>query len=189
MSTSQEFLNIARTYGNEQKWNEMEENYIKAIKLENVEAMIELADFYSEEGFIDYSVIDHCRAQKYYKMAIEKGSVEAMRKLGYFYHYIDRNCEYNSDKIYQYYSMAIEKGDIESMYLMAQYYKWGQEYEKMEEYFLMAHEKGNKSALQALLNHYQNKVNEYVKNIEKYGEEYKKYIAKLSDITKMISVA
>jgi TPR repeat protein len=163
------------------KWKK---NYMSAIKLGNIQAMVELADFYSEE--VD-SPMDQRSAQKYYKMAIEKGNVEAMRKLGYFYHYTDRNCEYNADKIKKYYSMAIENGDVEAMYLMNKFYHWDENEEKMNEYSFMAHEKGHKYALKTLLQYYQNKANQYVKNIEEYGEDYKKCIAKMSEITNIVS--
>lgn len=159
---------------------------MSAIKLDNIEAMVELADFYSEE--VD-SVIDQINAQKYYKMAIEKGNIEAIRKLGYFYHYIDKNCESNGDKIKKYYSIAIENGDVEAMYLMSKYYDWSENEEKMIEYSFMAHEKGHKYALKNLLNYYHNKANEYIKNIEKYGEDYKKCITQINYITNIFTTS
>lgn len=73
MTSSEEFLNMAREYFQKENWDEMEKNYMNAIKLDNVQAMVELADFYSEK--VD-NAIDQFHAQKYYKMAIEKGNVE-----------------------------------------------------------------------------------------------------------------
>ncbi len=182
-TTEKELLHLAEQYGNEygDKYDsyEMEQIYIKLINMGNVEAMIKLADSYCKGYFKD----EHIQAQKYYKMAIKKGSVEAMRKLGYFHHYIDEYSEDNPYKIKLFYSMAIRHGDIEAMCLMAEYYagNYIPNYEpnegKMEKYYLMAYNKGDKDVLKSLILHYQNKT----RNMDKYREDYKKCITKINE--------
>ncbi len=192
--TEKELLHLAEQYGNEygDKYDsyEMEQIYIKLINMGNVEAMIKLADSYCKGYFKD----EHIQAQKYYKMAIKKGSVEAMRKLGYFHHYIDEYSEDNPYKIKLFYSMAIRHGDIEAMCLMAEYYagNYIPNYEpnegKMEKYYLMAHNKGDKDALKSLILHYQNKANSYLRNMDKYGDDYKKCISKINQLNQIVPV-
>ena len=72
--------------------------------------------------------------KKYYLMAIEKGCLDAMFNLGYYYDKI----EHNYELMKEYYSMAIEKGHTKSMFNLGYYYQTKHyNYDLMKKYYLM----------------------------------------------------
>lgn len=101
--------------------------YKKDIALGCIKSMLKLGYYYQ------YIYVDHHLMIKYYTMAIENGSVEAMNRLGYYF-YLKK--EYDIMKIY--YHMAIEKGHILSMHELGYYYEKIKNYELMQHYYLMS---------------------------------------------------
>jgi TPR repeat protein len=93
-------------------------------------------------------------------MAIEKGNIEAMYNLGYYYKEIEKN--YGEMK--KYYMMAIEKGYDSAMNNLGYYYEnIEKNYEEMKKYYIMAIEKGNINAMNNLGSYYK----KFIKNIYK----------------------
>jgi TPR repeat protein len=76
---------------------------------------------------------------KYYVMAIERGSVNAMFNLGHFY--FEKN---DLENMFKYYLIAVELGDIDTMYELAIYYQKIRDFDNMRKYYLMALETSEK---------------------------------------------
>jgi TPR repeat protein len=57
--------------------------------------------------------------KKYYLMAVQKGNIDAMNNLAYYYYDIEKNY----DEMKKYYMMAIDRGHINSMNDLGSYYK------------------------------------------------------------------
>lgn len=76
---------------------------------------------------------------KYYRLAIERGSVNAMFNLGHYYYECNDYIE-----MLKYYLMAIEIGDIDTMYDLAIYYQSIKDFDNMRKYYLMALEETEK---------------------------------------------
>jgi hypothetical protein len=77
---------------------------------------------------------------RYYTLAIERGSVNAMFNLGHYYY----ECN-NYKEMLKFYLMAIETGDIDTMYDLAIYYQNIKDFDNMRKYYLMALEESEKS--------------------------------------------
>ena len=82
----------------------MKENYLKAIKLGNTDAMRRMGSFYEEQK--DYKNMIKC-----YLMAIEKNDSHSMFSLGLYY---EEKKDY--EKMIKYYLMAIEKDETAAMF-------------------------------------------------------------------------
>ncbi len=90
-------------------------------------------------------------AIKYYLMAIEHGSLDAMNSLGCYYDDIEKNYEL----AVKYYLMAIEHGNVAAMNsLGVYYYDIEKNYELAVKYYLMAIEHGNVDAMDNLCLYY-----------------------------------
>ena len=93
------------------------------------QAMTDLGGFYYEERQFDL-------ACKYYEMAAEYGSVNAMLGLGYIWYY-GRTGRRDYEKAFRYYNMARQKGDIVAAYKVADMYRNGyhvrKDYDKYRE--------------------------------------------------------
>ena len=76
---------------------------------------------------------------KYYSLAIDRGSINAMFNLGHYYY----ECN-DYDKMLKYYLMAIELGDIDTMYDLSIYYQSIKDFDNMRKYYLMALEETEK---------------------------------------------
>lgn len=70
---------------------------------------------------------------KYYTLAIERGSVNAMFNLGHYYY----ECN-DYIGMLKYYLMAIDTGDIDTMYDLAIYYQNIKDFDNMRKYYVMA---------------------------------------------------
>jgi TPR repeat protein len=92
--------------------------------------------------------------KKYYLMAIEKGNVDAMFLLGWYYHDI-----YNEDELTKkYYLMAIDKGNITAMIKLGDYnISHTRNYDETKKYYLMAIDRGNSYAMYKLGKFYHSK--------------------------------
>lgn len=88
---------------------------------------------------------EYLLAEKYYKKAIDKGSIEALNNLAFLYHETKR-----LEEAEKYCLMAVEKGNHNAIYNLANLYSETNRFEEAEKYYLMAIEKGNKNALNNL---------------------------------------
>jgi TPR repeat protein len=77
-------------------------------------------------------------------MAIDKGNIDAMYNLGYYYHYKQSKSKQESYiKAIKYYLMAINHGNVKSMYnLGLLYHRYYIDHSNMQQYYLMAIEYG-----------------------------------------------
>jgi tetratricopeptide (TPR) repeat protein len=149
-------------------------NYCIANKnTEDTKIMCALGCLY-ESGRVTTEA-NYDKAIKYYKMAVEKGSVGAMHELGHIYCEIDaEDFENDYDEGIKYLKMAIEKGCGKSMFDLGWLYQHGKGVAKNIDvaikYYKMAVEKGNSDAMLILGDIYIDG-----KNIEKNFEEAIKY--------------
>jgi len=94
-------------------------------------------------GFCHHKMHHTDEAEKYYRMAMEKGDVDAMNNLAVLYETEKKDID-NADK---YYRMASEKGDVDAMLNLALLYHMEKhDIDKAEKYYKMAIEKGNRKA-------------------------------------------
>ena len=107
---------------------EEENKYVENI----ITKMMELLGMYYD-NFINETEETKEFAIKYYKMAIERHSINAMFNLGHFYY----ECN-DLENMLKYYSMAINFGDIDSMYELSIYYQTQMDFDNMRKYYLMA---------------------------------------------------
>jgi len=155
------FFVLGIIYNEQQKYNEEEFYYLKAIGKGHISALYNLALLY-------YNQQKYNEAETYYLKAIEKGNNDALNNLAYLYQDQQKHTEAES-----YYLKSIEKGQIEALYNLAILYHKQQKYNKAESYYLKAIEKGDIEALNnlAILYADQQKYNEaesyYLKAIEK----------------------
>ncbi len=134
------------------------EFYLRAIKGNSVNAMLNLALLYENE-YKNYE-----EAKKYYLMAAMRGNAEAMNNLGLVFE--SEYKDYEGAK--KYYLMAVEKGHLSAMFNLALLYQ--EEFKKPEEakkYYLMAVEKGDASAMYNLALLYDDELGNYPQ-AEKY---------------------
>lgn len=100
------------------------------------------------------------KMKKYYTIAIEKNSTEAMYILARYYIIIERDYE----KMENYSLMAAEKGNIDAMCMLCQYYIGHYEFDinKKKISCFMAKLKGNKNAIKQINRHLKLYVIDYV---------------------------
>ena len=91
----------------------------------------------------------YSEAKKYYLIALEKGSIEAMFNLGLYY----EHCS-NHDMMLKYYKMAAEHGESQSMFRIGFHYEY-RDRDMMEKYYEMAIENGNSMAMFMMGKHYE----------------------------------
>jgi uncharacterized protein len=118
----------------------------------------ELGKYYQKEKNYD-------EMKKYYLMAIENGSIEAMRHLR-----LSFKCTNNEMK--KYYLMAIENGDISAMFNLGLYYQHIEKnYDEMKKYYFNIikieddKEYDDKEYIKKLKKKADNKLQEYYKYI------------------------
>ena len=92
---------------------------------------------YNNIGFIYHNLKRYHEAEIFYKLAIDKGSIESINNLAFMYDELKR---YEEAEVY--YKMAIEKEDIDAIYNLASMYEDLERYEEAEIYFKMAIENG-----------------------------------------------
>uniref|UniRef100_A0A6C0EEK6 Uncharacterized protein n=1 Tax=viral metagenome TaxID=1070528 RepID=A0A6C0EEK6_9ZZZZ len=107
------FYDLGKWNLDNENYDEMKRFYGEAIKLNNDNAMIELANYYKN---IEHN---HNEIKKYLLMAVEKGNRDAMNDLGHHYQYRENNY----DEMKKYYEMAIERGNSNSMNNLGYYYQ------------------------------------------------------------------
>ncbi|MEM9673963.1 MAG: tetratricopeptide repeat protein, partial [Bacteroidota bacterium] len=103
-------FNLAFLYEQQDKPDQAEQYYLKAIEQGDVEALFNLANLYLEQDKPD-------QAEQYYLKAIEQGNVEALFNLAFLYEQQDK-----PDQAEQYYLKAIEQGDVEALFNLALLY-------------------------------------------------------------------
>jgi TPR repeat protein/Fe2+ or Zn2+ uptake regulation protein len=109
--------------------------YLKAIDKGHVEALLNLANLYSDQQKYD-------QAEGYYLKAINKGHVEALNNLANLY-----SDQQKYDQAEGYYLKAIDKGHVEALNNLANLYSDQQKYDQAEGYYLKAIDKGHVGAL------------------------------------------
>jgi len=107
---------------------ERQQEYIENI----VTKMTELLGIYYDNIYLE-NAETRKNTIKYYIMAIERGSVNAMYNLGHFYFEIN-----DLENMFKYYLMAVELGDIDTMYELSIYYQKIKDFDNMRKYYLMA---------------------------------------------------
>ena len=107
--------------------------------------------------------INYDRAEKYYRMAIEKNNIDAINSLAVFY----EQKRANYDLAEKYYLIAVEKNNSRAMNNLANLYKKKENYDLAEKYYLMAVEKGNIRAMNNLAIFYEN-----IKENQDLAEKY-----------------
>jgi TPR repeat protein len=70
---------------------------------------------------------------KYYLLAIERGSMNAMFNLGHYYY----ECN-DYENMFNYYYMSVALGDIDTMFELAIYYQKIKDFDNMRKYYVMA---------------------------------------------------
>lgn len=104
------------------------------VDLGNKISALRLADYYCDNN-------EYEKAHKFYKLALERGEIEAYGALGEFYEY-GRGCEKNLDLAFKYYKEGAEKGDVFSTRCLADIYYDGdyvtQDKRKAAELYLIA---------------------------------------------------
>jgi len=144
-----EYCALGDKYLLEKKYDLMKLNYKKAIQSKNVDAMFKLGKYYQEveinyellykyytfairhnnidamfnlakfKHFVSDRSTSKYNAEKYYKMAIEKGCVDSMINLGI----LILNEERHREECEKYFIMAGEKGHTQALYYLALYYE------------------------------------------------------------------
>jgi len=115
--------------------NQTHKNIIICEKLNEdlVVKMMEKTAIYFDDEMHDYN-----NSIKYYEMAVEKNSINAMYNIGRIYY---EQGIYN--KMLKYLLMGINHQDIDCMYELAIYYQDINDFENMKKYYLMALEVKN----------------------------------------------
>jgi TPR repeat protein len=102
-------------------------------------------------------------AIKYYKIAIDKGNINAMNSLGVCYYDIK-----DYENAVKYYLMAIDKGNINAINNLGLYYDAIKDYDNAIKYYKMAIDKGDSNAMNNLALYYDEIANDYNKAIKYY---------------------
>lgn len=123
---------------------------------------------FSIKGFLYKREGNTKKAENYYRLAIEKGHINALNSLANLYSDETRNKEAES-----YYLQAIEKGHIGALFNLANLYAVVDKSQDAENYYLQAIEKGDVNALNnlAVIYYKEGKIQEaenyYLQAIEK----------------------
>ncbi len=146
----------------EKNYDLMKKYYLKAIEMNNANAMHNFGDYYHNIE------INPDLMKKYYLMAIELGNKYAMNNLSLYYEKVEKN--YDLMKIY--YLMAIPQmrgiNDADAMCNLGYYYQFIKiNYELMKKYYIIAIELGGATAM--------NYLGYYYQYIEKNYDLMKKY--------------
>jgi TPR repeat protein len=151
----------------------MAKYYLMAIEKGDTNAMVKLGDYYYHtiendydtkiKNYLDSSadssigkllveytdtVNKYDNMVKYYTMAIEKGNVDAMVRLGDYFQISD------TGKMSNYYQMAVDAGSVQAMLKMGDYYRETDNYTNMIKYYTMAVSKNNVNAMIRLGDYY-----------------------------------
>jgi TPR repeat protein len=130
-----ELVEKADGYFKQQKYD-LAIKELKAITIKGAEELAHIGLCYSYQNEMQ-------QAEKYYKMAVEKGHTGAMVNLANLY-----AIEKDFDQAEKYYKMAIEKGDFHAMDNLALLYKKEKkDFGQAEKYYKMSAEKGDASAM------------------------------------------
>ena len=129
---------------------------------------------------------DYELMKKYYLMAIELGSVNAIRNLSNYHFKVEKNY----DQMKKYYLLAIEKGNDTAMNnLGLYYYETEKDYEQMIKYYQMAIELGSDVSLNNLKKYFGNnklKLYKLLKKITNKNELINKEINSLENDKQII---
>ena len=118
--------------------------------------------------YYQYKIKNYVEMKKYFLMAIELNSIDAMNNLGNYYKNIELNAyhkiynEYNAyDEMIKYYSMAIELNDSNAICNLSNYYCCKSMYDIMIEYLLMGIKLNNVEAIIQLAIHHELRTKNY----------------------------
>jgi uncharacterized protein len=128
--------------------------YDKLIKKGNIEAMIKLGDVYASYNW------EILKAEKYYKMALNKGSKEVNIKMGLMYmrhSYLDKYIKL----ALQHFSTAYENGEDNALIYLGGTYMKLKNYDEAEKYYKIAADMGNYDGMIKLGNHYNKHHNDF----------------------------
>ena len=134
MYLNKEYLELEFTT---EKSEDEEDEYIENF----VTKMMELLGIYYD-NFTTENETEETKVLviKYYKMAIERHSINAMFNLGHFYY----ECS-DYENMFIYYELAVKSRDIDTMYELSIYYQSQLDFDNMMKYYLMALEEENRS--------------------------------------------
>ena len=107
-------------------------------------------------GWYHYNITeDYITMEKYYKMAIDKGSGNSMNNFGLYHNNITKNYV----EMEKYYQMAIDRENRVAMYNFGYYHQViTEDYVMMEKYYLMAINKGHDLAMNKLVKYYEDNM-------------------------------
>lgn len=191
----------------------MMKNFMKAIKLNSSNAMLNLSIYYRKNNnlaqmkrflllsvkfnnstamfnlakyYLEISNTE--KALEYFNMAIELQNKFAMCELGNYYYEIN-----NIDVAIQYYTKAIELNDVTSMYNLGLHYQTIGEIEPMEKYYTMCLkfiENIGLSQYDNILSNLYNNIGCYYKEIENYEQAENYFIssAKLNNLEAILNL-
>jgi TPR repeat protein len=132
-------------------------------------------------GLSYYELKDILQAEKYYKMAVEDGNVEAMFNLALLYE-IEKKDFNQAEK---YYKMAVEKGHTKATNNLALFYKCEKkDFDQAEKYFKMAIGKGDAVAMYNLAFLYETEKKDFYQ-----AEQYYKMAVEKGDANAMVNLA
>ncbi len=121
------------------------------------------------------------QAEKYFKMAVEKGHAGAMCNLAFLY----ANEKKDYSQAEKYYKMAIEKDNADAMYNLANFYRTERkDFDQAEKYYKMAIEKDHSSAKYNLAQLYAIEKKDFGQ-----AEKYYKMAAEKGDADAMFNLA
>ena len=133
--------NLGVYYNKNNQEKEMLYWYKKALeKDENITTLNNLAGYYFEKENLNKQDLEE--AEKWYKRAAKKGSVDAMANLGAIYHMFE---EYELAE--EMYIRAINHGNKKSMYNLGVLYEDRALYTKAKEWYKKASELGDEEAM------------------------------------------
>ena len=121
--------------------------------------------YFNQGIYTEHILGDTSQAVHYYTCAAQLGNIHAMKELGGYYYYVEKDFEMAKE----YFLMGCKLGDAQSINNIGAYYcEIEKDFEKAKEYYLQAIELNYPMAMYNLGNYYYEIENDYEKAVEYY---------------------
>jgi hypothetical protein len=162
-------IRLGELYYQDESYENMKTYYLMAIEKGDSNAMLKLADYYSDEG------MNNDEAKKYYLMAVEKGNTNGMLSLANYY----TNIEKNVNEMKKYAFMAIRNNNGNAASFLGDYYLNSEDEKNTQlakKFYLYGVKLNNTFSMFALGNYYRDIEHNYVLMHYYYSNAHKKCI-------------
>ena len=159
------FYELGQNYDNEKNYTNAVKYFVLIIENDNDHQCVTFAFYYVIRHY-DFFKQDHVIVNIYYSMAIERGYIDAIYKLGYFYETKD------GVKAEKYYLEAVKYGNSKAMYRLAHFYYKIKNLSRAEKYYLLAIENNNEKAKKNIAFYFEKIKKDYRCAIEYYLKQF-----------------